>query len=76
MAEQTTILESMQDVAYVKSNRRFLQQEQSTTDALFDKVEVEMDAEVDAEKPEESELWLPPMYTEVGTKIVDISDED
>uniref|UniRef100_N1QVW2 Putative LRR receptor-like serine/threonine-protein kinase n=1 Tax=Aegilops tauschii TaxID=37682 RepID=N1QVW2_AEGTA len=45
MAEQTTILEFIQDVAYVKSNQRFILQQQAEIDTLFDKVKAEMEAE-------------------------------
>ena len=41
MAEQTAILESIQDEAYVESNRRFLREEQAKTDEL----DVEQEAE-------------------------------
>ena len=61
MAEQTAILESIQDEAYVESNRHFLQVEQAKTDALFD----ELDAEQEAEAND----------VDVGMEIVDISDD-
>ena len=41
MAEQTAILESIQDEAYVESNRRFLREEQAKTDVLFNELDAE-----------------------------------
>ena len=61
MAEQTAILESIQDEAYVESNRRFLREEQAKTDVLFD----ELDAEQEAEAND----------VDVRMEIVDISDD-
>ena len=72
MAEQQTILESIHHEAYVEANR----QEWAATDALFDEVDEEMDAEVGAEELEEPELRLPLTYPKSGTEIMDISDED
>jgi hypothetical protein len=63
----------------VQSNRQFIHHERAATDALFDEVEMEMDSEADVEEPKEPwevELQLPPMYLELGTELVDISDED
>ena len=64
MAELTAILKSLQNEAYVQSNR----QEHAETDTLFD--------EVDAEAAAEPELRLPPMYPEPKMEIVDISDNN
>ena len=61
MAEQTAILESIQDDAYVESNRHFLREEQAKTDALFD----ELDAEQEAEAND----------VDVRMEIVDIYDD-
>nr|XP_020178385.1 acidic leucine-rich nuclear phosphoprotein 32 family member B-like [Aegilops tauschii subsp. strangulata] len=61
MAEQTAILESIQDEAYVESNRRFLLEEQAKTDVLFD----ELDAELQAEAND----------VDVRMEIVDIFDD-
>nr|XP_020181103.1 glutamic acid-rich protein-like [Aegilops tauschii subsp. strangulata] len=60
MAEQTAILESIQDEAYVESNRRFLREEQAKTDVLFDELDVEQEAEAND--------------VDVRMEIVDISD--
>ena len=76
MTEQTTILESIQDGAYVESNRHFIRRELVETDALFDEVEAEMEAVAEAEQPKEAELRLSSMYLEPGTEITDISDEN
>ena len=60
------------------ANRQFIRHEWTTFDALFDEVEAEMEAESNADQPEEPrepELRLPAMYLESGTEIVDISDE-
>ena len=46
MAEQTAILESIQDEAHVEANRQFIRKEQVTTKALF----TELDAETEAEE--------------------------
>ncbi|KAM3209019.1 hypothetical protein ACQJBY_063605 [Aegilops geniculata] len=61
MAEQTAILESIQDEAYVESNRRFLREEQANTDVLFDKLDAEQEAEAND--------------VDVRMEIVDISDD-
>ena len=61
MAEQTAILESIQDEAYVESNRRFLREEHAKIDVLFD----ELDAEQEAEAND----------VDVTMEIVDISDD-
>ena len=59
MAQHIAILESIQDEAYAETNRQFIRQERATTDALFDEVQAEMDADADAEEPE---VLLPPKY--------------
>ena len=61
MAEQTAILESIQDEAYVESNRRFLWEEQAKTNVLFDKLDAEQEAEAND--------------VDVRMKIVDIPDD-
>ena len=61
MAEQTAILESIQDEAYVESNRHFLQEEQVKINALLD----ELDAEQEAEAND----------VDVRMEIVDIFDD-
>nr|XP_020190653.1 acidic leucine-rich nuclear phosphoprotein 32 family member B-like [Aegilops tauschii subsp. strangulata] len=61
MAEQTAILESIQDEAYVESNRRFLREEQAKTDVLFDELDAEQEAEADD--------------VDVRMEIVDFSDD-
>jgi hypothetical protein len=73
MAEQTTILESIQDETYVESNRRFIPQEEAETDAHLDELEAEMEAEAATETTKELELRLSPMYPKPGTETVDIS---
>ena len=60
MAEQTAILESIQDEAYVESNRRFLREEQAKTDVLFDELDAEQEADAN---------------DVVRMEIVDISDD-
>nr|XP_040244147.1 acidic leucine-rich nuclear phosphoprotein 32 family member B-like [Aegilops tauschii subsp. strangulata] len=59
--EETAILESIQDEAYVESNRRFLWEEQAKTDVLFDELDAEQEAEVND--------------VDVRMEIVDISDD-
>ena len=77
MAEQHAILESIQDEAYVEANRAFLRREQAESDALFTKLNTEIEVEeAGAEKPEEPELQLPAMLPEPGTEIVVISGEE
>jgi hypothetical protein len=73
MAEQTAILESIQDETYVESNRSFMLQEEVETDTFLDELEAEMEAEVATEATTELELRLPPIYPEPGTETVDIS---
>nr|XP_020177177.1 trigger factor-like [Aegilops tauschii subsp. strangulata] len=57
----TAILDSIQDEAYVESNRHFLREEQAKTDVLFDELDVEQEAEADD--------------VDVRMEIVDISDD-
>ncbi|KAM3412603.1 hypothetical protein ACQJBY_003995 [Aegilops geniculata] len=77
MAEQQAILEFIQDQAYVEANRAFLRQEKAASDALFAELDTEIEAEeARAEQPEEPQLQLPPMLPELGTEIVDISDDE
>nr|XP_040251517.1 ribosomal L1 domain-containing protein CG13096-like [Aegilops tauschii subsp. strangulata] len=59
--KETAILESIQDEAYVQSNRRFLREEQAKTDVLFDELDAEQEAEADD--------------VDVRMEIVDISDD-
>ena len=47
----------------------------AVTDALFDDVEAKMEAEDNAEQPEEPELRLPSIYPEPGTELVVISED-
>ena len=71
------ILESIQDEAYVEANRAFLRRERAEFDALFAELDAEIEAEeAGAEQPEEPELQLPPMLSEPGTDIIDISDDE
>lgn len=41
MAEKTVILKSIQDEAYVKSNRQFILREQAATEVMFAKLNAE-----------------------------------
>ncbi|KAE8804651.1 putative LRR receptor-like serine/threonine-protein kinase [Hordeum vulgare] len=79
MAKHPTILESIQDEAYVEANRRFIRQERVATNALFPKLEAEDEAEADTEEPEElheAELQLLPLYPELGMKTAHISHDN
>ncbi|EMS54363.1 hypothetical protein TRIUR3_06201 [Triticum urartu] len=71
------ILESIHDEAYVEANHAFLRREQAESDALFAKLNTEIEAEeAEVEQSEAPELQLPPMLSEPGTEIVDISDDE
>ena len=52
--EQQAILESIQDEAYVKANRRFIRQERAEVDTLYDDLDAEEEAEAEDEAEEES----------------------
>lgn len=72
MAEQTAILESIEDEAYAEAHRQFIRQEHAATEALF----AELDAEEVPELSQAQELPHLPVYTAPGTEIVEISDDE
>jgi hypothetical protein len=80
LAEQSAILESIQDEASVSANRALLRRRQAETDALFASLD-ELDAKYEAEEggaeqPEGQELQLPPLPPPECAEILVVSDDE
>ncbi|KAE8801161.1 Cysteinyl-tRNA synthetase [Hordeum vulgare] len=77
MAEQHTIIESIQDEVKVEANRELIWWKQAEADMLFDELDAEIPAEeAGADHSEGAELQLLRWYPLKGMEIVNISNTE
>lgn len=76
IVEQTVVLETIQDKAYVEASLQFTREKHALTEALFVKLDAKEEVEEGPEIPQLQELPHLPVYWAPGTETIVISNNE